>query len=108
MVSRCESGQAWLESVTYQMSNMTYDQQSEHLAGPIALLKAYLTRCAEEVSDDAVQIFGGRGITKGGMGGQIEEYQRTYKFDSILGGSEEILMDLGVKQMIKKMDKSVL
>lgn len=87
---------------------MTYAQQAEHLAGPIALNKAYLTRCAQEVSDDAVQIFGGRGITKGGMGGLIELYQRSYKFDSILGGSEEILMDLGVKQAQRKMDKSVL
>jgi len=23
MISQCEAGQAWLESVTYQMSNMT-------------------------------------------------------------------------------------
>lgn len=37
------------------MSKMNYAEQSEHLAGPIALLKAYLTRCAHEVADDAVQ-----------------------------------------------------
>ncbi|KAM0753923.1 acyl-CoA dehydrogenase NM domain-like protein [Meredithblackwellia eburnea MCA 4105] len=108
MFARCEAGQNWLENVTYQMSLMSYAQQAEHLAGPIGLLKAYLTRCAHDVADDAVQIFGGRGITKGGMGQFVELFQRSYKFDAVLGGSEEILMDLGVKQASKKMPKAVL
>jgi alkylation response protein AidB-like acyl-CoA dehydrogenase len=71
------------------MDGMTYAQQSEHLAGPIALLKAHVTASANEVASHAVQIWGGRGITKAGMGGLIEMYQRTTKYDSILGGSEE-------------------
>jgi alkylation response protein AidB-like acyl-CoA dehydrogenase len=45
---------------------------SDHLAGPIGLLKYYTTRLATEIGDDAVQIFGGRGITKTGMGKHIE------------------------------------
>lgn len=32
----------------------------------------YTTRCAQETATDAVQIFGGRGITKTGMGQYIE------------------------------------
>jgi alkylation response protein AidB-like acyl-CoA dehydrogenase len=32
----------------------------------------YATRCAQETATDAVQIFGGRGITKTGMGQYIE------------------------------------
>jgi len=39
---------------------------------PIGLLKMYATRCAQETAADAVQIFGGRGITKTGMGQYIE------------------------------------
>lgn len=27
-------------------------------------------------------ILGGRGLTKGGMGGFVEEFHRTYKFDA--------------------------
>jgi hypothetical protein len=42
------------------------------------------------------------------MGVYIEQAQRTYKFDSILGGSEEVLMDLGVRQASKYMPKAVL
>jgi alkylation response protein AidB-like acyl-CoA dehydrogenase len=54
------------------MNNMGYAEQSDRLAGPIALLKAYITRCTRETAEDATQVFGGRGITVGGMGGKIE------------------------------------
>jgi alkylation response protein AidB-like acyl-CoA dehydrogenase len=55
-----------------------------------------------DVSDDACQIFGGRAITKTGMGRTVETLQRTYKFSSILGGAEEIMADLGIRQAMKK------
>jgi len=108
MISLNESSQAWLENVTHQMCHMTYAQQSVALAGPIALLKTFATRAAHDVADDAVQIWGGRGLTKGGMGRVIESFARTYKFDAILGGSEEILADLAVRQAVKQGIKSVL
>ncbi|KAF8253985.1 acyl-CoA dehydrogenase NM domain-like protein [Wilcoxina mikolae CBS 423.85] len=108
MISLNESSQAWLESITHQMCHMTYAQQSVALAGPIALLKTFATRAAHDVADDAVQIWGGRGLTKGGMGRVIESFARTYKFDAILGGSEEILADLAVRQAAKQGIKSVL
>ncbi len=37
------ASQAWLESVTYQMTTMTHEEQNKRLAGPIALLKAQST-----------------------------------------------------------------
>lgn len=42
------------------------------LAGQIAFLKMYLTQNAQETANDAVQLFGGRGITRTGMGRFIE------------------------------------
>lgn len=73
------------------------------------------TRSAQEICSDAVMIFGGRGITKTGMGRFIEHLNRcvagsnaeshplttasrTQKFDAILGGAEDVLGDLGVRQ----------
>ncbi|KAI9201950.1 acyl-CoA dehydrogenase/oxidase [Polychytrium aggregatum] len=103
MISEVESIQNWLENVTYQMNNMSYKEQSDKLAGPIALLKFQATRVATKVSDNACQIFGGRAITKTGMGSFIEGFQRTFKFQSILGGSEEVLADLGVRQAMRSM-----
>jgi len=35
------------------------------------------------------------------MGQNVERFQKTYKYASILGGSEEIMADLAVRQAIK-------
>lgn len=108
MISLCEAMQAWLESITDQMCQMSYAEQSDALGGPIGLLKSFCTQGAGEVASMAVNIFGGRGLTQGGMGKLVEQWHRTYKFDSVLGGTEEVLMDLGVRQAMKKMPKSML
>ena len=67
----------------FQMVNMpSYAEQSDKLAGAlrdvtastdsragqISLLKSFCTRNAGKIADKAVQIFGGRGITRGGLG----------------------------------------
>uniref|UniRef100_A0A0B7KIW9 Cytochrome b5 heme-binding domain-containing protein n=1 Tax=Bionectria ochroleuca TaxID=29856 RepID=A0A0B7KIW9_BIOOC len=108
MISLVEANQAWLETITYQMCHMPYKQQARHLAGPIALLKQSATRAAHEVADESVQIWGGRGITQTGMGKYIEMFNRTYKFDAILGGAEEVLADLGVRQAMRDFPKAML
>ncbi|KAF8071704.1 acyl-CoA dehydrogenase [Lyophyllum atratum] len=106
MIARVESAQNWIENVTYQMTHMSYKEQASHLAGQIAFVKKYCTETAQETARDAVQIFGGRGITKTGMGRYIEHYHRTVPFDAILGGAEDVLGDLGVRQALRKMPKN--
>jgi len=107
MISRVESGQNWLESITYQMNNMTYAQMSSNLAGPIGLLKQYISKNGREIAEDATQIFGGRALTVSGMGKLVENFHRTSGFDAILAGAEDVLGDLGVRQAMKKMPKNV-
>ena len=53
-----------------------------------------------------VQIFGGRGLTRTGMGRFVERFKNTYKFAAILGGSEEIMADLGIKLSMKSFPKN--
>ena len=108
MIALVESHQAWLESITYQMCHMPYKQQALHLAGPIGLLKMSATRASHEIGDEAVQIWGGRGLTQSGMGRVIENFNRTSKFDAILGGAEEVLADLGVRQAMRFMPNAKL
>ena len=48
MISRVESAQHWLESITYQMTHMSYKEQADYLAGYVSLsyidtLVTYLT-----------------------------------------------------------------
>lgn len=108
MIAQVESVQAWIELITHQMCNMTYKEQTVKLAGPIALLKVQQTRVAHYVADEACQIFGGRALTRTGMGKVVEMFQRTNKFGAILGGSEEILASLGVRQALKQMPNARL
>lgn len=108
MIQLIEAQQSWLEQITYQMNNMSYAEQSKHLGGPIASLKTFCTRSAHEIADDAVNMFGGRGITQTGMGRVIEQFHRTYKFDAILGGAEEVLADLSVRQAMRFMPNAKL
>ncbi|KAJ3154050.1 hypothetical protein HDU86_004975 [Geranomyces michiganensis] len=106
MVAEIEAVHAWLEIITYQMTKMDYKEQNVKLASPISLLKVRCTRVATKVSDEACQIFGGRAITKTGMGRIIEGFQRTFKFASILGGSEEIMADLGIRMAMRAYPKN--
>ncbi|GJJ07636.1 hypothetical protein Clacol_001840 [Clathrus columnatus] len=105
MISRVEAAQNWLENITYQM-NHSYKEQSDKLAGPIGFLKQFATRTGRATAGDATLIFGGRGITTTGMGKLIENYHRGSPFDAILGGAEDVLGDLGVRQAMKKMPKN--
>merc|ERR1719399_1054054 len=100
MAGMVESAHAFLENVTHQMNVMPYLEQSQKLGGPIALLKYQCTRAGTVVADEAVQMFGGRAITRTGMGTNIERFQKTYKYAAILGGSEEIMADLAVRQQM--------
>jgi alkylation response protein AidB-like acyl-CoA dehydrogenase len=108
LVSHVEGVQCWLEAITFQMQKMTHAEQAKRLAGPIALLKLFSTRVANDVSDEACQIFGGRAITATGMGQVVERFQRSVKFGAILGGSEEIMADLGVRQAMRAMPNARL
>ncbi|KAJ7762741.1 acyl-CoA dehydrogenase/oxidase [Mycena maculata] len=103
MISRVEAGQNWLENITFQMNNMSYTETASKLAGPIGLLKQFVTRSGEQIATDSTQIFGGRALTVTGMGKVIENFHRTSAFDAILAGAEDVMADLGVRQAMKKM-----
>ena len=102
-----ESLEAWTDSISYQMQNMPYKDQAAQLAAPIALLKFHATRSCVLLADNAAQIFGGRAVTKTGMGKHIEEFMRGYKIVSIYGGSEEVLADVAVRQSVGQLEQEI-
>eukprot|EP01062_Namystynia_karyoxenos_P014755 TRINITY_DN1532_c0_g1_i1.p1 TRINITY_DN1532_c0_g1~~TRINITY_DN1532_c0_g1_i1.p1 ORF type:complete len:557 (+),score=213.01 TRINITY_DN1532_c0_g1_i1:103-1671(+) len=104
MIAGCEATEAWLEQLTYTMSKLSYQDQAK-LAGQHALLKVFATRQAWKVADESAQIFGGRALTKSGMGRKVEMFLRSVKYSAILAGSEEIMADLGVRQAMKSWPK---
>jgi alkylation response protein AidB-like acyl-CoA dehydrogenase len=71
------------------------------LGGTTALLKAHCSLVLELVASEAVQVLGGIGHTRGGQGERIERIRRDVKGVAIPGGSEEVLLDFGVRQEIR-------
>lgn len=63
-----------------------------------ALLKFQAAHNLEKISREAQQIFGGLGYSRGGAGWRVEQISRDVRVLVVSGGSEEILMDMVVKQ----------
>ncbi|KAF9519567.1 hypothetical protein BS47DRAFT_1370728 [Hydnum rufescens UP504] len=101
MIARVEAIQGWLENITYQMCHMNYNEQSNKLAGQIAFFKMYCTQTAQLTAEDATQV-----CPRTGMGRVIEHYHRTVPFDALLGGAEDVLGDLGVRQAMRNIPKN--
>jgi alkylation response protein AidB-like acyl-CoA dehydrogenase len=102
MIRQVEATHSWLESTLYQVNTLPAQVQPSRLGGPIALLKAQSTQTFEFCAREAAQIFGGLSYTRGGQGEKIERLYREVRAYAIPGGSEEIMLDLGVRQAMKQ------
>jgi alkylation response protein AidB-like acyl-CoA dehydrogenase len=107
MIKKIESTHAHLELVQYQLKKMSHQEAQEKLGGITALLKSQSTETFEYCTRDASQIFGGLAYTKGGQGGKIERLFRDARVYTVFAGSEEIMLDLGVKQTLKQYSDSL-
>ena len=105
MSAMLECLESWLESVTFQMDQMTPMEQFTQLSATIALMKFQFGRYGWTIADHAAQIFGGRGVTRTGMGRFIEAFKNEAKFTAITGGSEEVIADLAVRQAVGQADR---
>lgn len=66
-----------------------------------ALLKVEAGIVAQYVANECVKIFGGLGLTKTGQGARVEAFSRAVKGFIVPGGSEDVLIDLGVREALK-------
>ncbi|KAJ3216900.1 hypothetical protein HDU67_008807 [Dinochytrium kinnereticum] len=101
MSRQIEATQSWLEFLCYQLCTMSHQEALVKLGGPIALLKAQCTVTVEYCAREASQILGGIAYTKGGKGEKVERIYRDVRAFAIPGGSEEIMLDLGIRQAQK-------
>ena len=102
MARHIEATQNWVENITYQLCKMSHKEASVRLAGPIALYKAQCTQTFELCAREAAQIFGGLAYTRGGQGEKVERLYREVRAYAIPAGSEEIMIDLGVRQALRR------
>jgi alkylation response protein AidB-like acyl-CoA dehydrogenase len=101
MARAIESTHAWLENITFQMNTMTKLEATYKLGGSTALLKVQCTKVFEYCAREAAQVFGGLGYTRGGQGEKVERLSREVRAMAVPGGSEEIMIDLGIRQTTK-------
>lgn len=101
MARQVEATQSWLEVITHQMNTMNIEQQRQRLGGAVALLKAQATKTFEYCAREAAQIYGGLSYTRGGQGEKVERLYREVRAYAIPAGSEEIMLDLGVRQALR-------
>ncbi|KAH8881297.1 acyl-CoA dehydrogenase NM domain-like protein [Thozetella sp. PMI_491] len=96
-----ESQSAWVEQFGYQMTKMTKADADRELGGLTALLKAQSGIVLKECAEVAVLLFGGNGYTRSGQGQLVEMIYREVPGVRIPGGSEDVMLDLAVRQLVK-------
>ncbi|KAI4859175.1 acyl-CoA dehydrogenase NM domain-like protein [Hypoxylon rubiginosum] len=101
MARQIEASYNWLENLIYQCEKMGETEAMLRLGGPIAGLKAQSTLTFEFCAREASQIFGGLSYSRGGQGAKVERLYRDVRAYAIPGGSEEIMLDLSIKQSLK-------
>merc|ERR1711957_159451 len=110
MARLIESTQCWIENVTYQLQTMHKQEATLKMGGTTALLKVQCTKVFEYCAREAAQIFGGLSYTRGGQAEKVERLNREVRAMAVPGGSEEVMLDLGIRQSrkISEMAKAIL
>ncbi|KAI8207657.1 Acyl-CoA dehydrogenase [Colletotrichum sp. SAR 10_65] len=93
---------AWVESFAYQLSKMPKKTADEELGGLTSLCKANAGIVLDECARCAVLLFGGNGYTRTGKGEIAEKIYREVPGARIPGGSEDVLLDLAIRQLTKR------
>jgi acyl-CoA dehydrogenase len=100
-----EALQAWVYEFVYQLNHMTKAEADEKLGGPTAALKAKAGMVFRDCAETAVLIFGGNGYTRTGQGELVEKIYRDVMGARIPGGSEDVMLDLSIRQLVKGFKK---
>jgi acyl-CoA dehydrogenase len=96
-----ESHWAWVEAFVYNMTQLDEETGNRELGGLTALCKAQAGLVITECATTAVLLFGGNGYTKTGQGAQVERIYREIPGARIPGGSEDVMLDLAIRQLVK-------
>ena len=100
-----ESLQSWIYEFVYQLNHMSKAEADEKLGGPTAALKAKAGMVFKDCAETAVLVFGGNGYTRTGQGELVEKIYRDVMGARIPGGSEDVMLDLSIRQLVKNFKK---
>ncbi|EPE34565.1 Acyl-CoA dehydrogenase NM [Glarea lozoyensis ATCC 20868] len=100
-----EAHWAWIEQFTYMMTKLSEEEANRELGGLTALAKAQAGKVLEVCASTAVLLFGGNGYTKSGQGEIAERIYREVPGARIPGGSEDVMLDLAIRQLVKNFQR---
>lgn len=100
--ARVESQWAWVESVAWRMR-----QGEADMGGVLALVKASAGMVLAEAASTAVVLLGGNGLTRSGRGELVERIYRDVPGAVVPGGSEDVMLDLGVRELVKNYRRAI-
>jgi len=98
MSRRVLSTHAFVEQIAYRLSKEKPGVFTNSVVKDVSLCKVDCSRCLEYCAREASQIFGGRAYVRGGRAAKVERIYRDVRAMAIYGGSEEIMLDLAVRQ----------
>ena len=96
-----ESQWAWVEQFVFQMTKLNKQEADVELGGLTAMAKAQAGIVLDECARCAVLLLGGNGFTTTGKGEIAERIYRDVPGARIPGGSEDVMLDLAVRQLVK-------
>lgn len=96
-----ETLQAWVDQFLYMMTKLSKEEADTKLGGLTALAKAKAGMVFATCAECAVLLFGGNGYTRTGQGELVEKIYRDVMGSRIPGGSEDVMLDLAVRQLVK-------
>ncbi|ESZ95274.1 acyl-CoA dehydrogenase [Sclerotinia borealis F-4128] len=99
--AQLESHWAWIEGYTWVMTRLSEEEANRELGGLTALAKAKAGMVLESCASTAVLLLGGNGYTKSGMGEMVERIFREIPGARVPGGSEDVMLDLSIRQLVK-------
>lgn len=85
---------------------MTKQAADAKLGGITALLKARAGIVFNDCAQTAVLLFGGNGYTRTGQGELVEKIYRDVMGARIPGGSEDVMLDLSIRELVKRYKRS--
>jgi alkylation response protein AidB-like acyl-CoA dehydrogenase len=101
MARRIEALQDFVERIAFQFSCGVPDRA---LGAQCALLKVQATECYSYCATEAAAgVFGGAGLLREGKGRVVERLYRDVLAVRVPGGSQEILLDLAMRTVAKKL-----
>ena len=79
------------------------DKGAERITKEASMAKWYATEAAQKIIDDAVQLFGGKGVM---AGNPVEELYREVRALRIYEGASEVQMQIIARQVLSQFEKS--